>query len=537
MKKKLTLFLTFILTVFALTACGKAEETNTATTAPATGTARTLDQIKESGEVVIGVFSDKAPFGYIDSNGTYQGYDVYFAERIAKDLGVTVKYTSLDPANRVEFLESAKVDIVLANFTVTKERAEKVDFALPYMKVALVVVSPDGALIKSVDELQGKKLIVAKGTTAETYFDAIEGIELVKFDAYTEAINALVDGRGDAFSTDNTEVLAWAIQNPGYTVGIASFGDLDTIAPAVQKGNTDLLNWLNDEIKSLAEEKFFHADYAATLESVYGSAVNPDDLVVEGGDVGTAPEAAGITATIKIAATPLPHADILNAAKAILAKQGIDLQVTVFEDYVIPNTAVEEGSLDANYFAHRPYLDSFNTDNGTHIVAVADIHYEPFGIYPGKTKTVADLAQGAQIAVPNDPTNEARALLLLEEQGLIKLKADVGLKATVKDIVENEKELKIVELEAAQIPRSLQDVDLAVINGNYALEAGLNAADDSLAIESANGVAATTFANVIAVKEGNENNEAILALVKVLQSDEIHRYINDTFGGAVIPKN
>ncbi|MDR3238835.1 MAG: cysteine ABC transporter substrate-binding protein [Clostridiales bacterium] len=249
-------------------------------------TARTLADIQSSGKVVIGVFSDKAPFGYVDASGNYQGYDVYFADRIGKDLGAAVEYVSLEPANRVEYLETAKVDIVLANFTVTEERAEAVDFASPYMKVALGVVSPDSALITDVSQLSGKTLIVAKGTTAETYFtENHPEVNLLKFDQYTETFNALLDGRGDAFSTDNTEVLAWALQNPGFTVGVPSLGGLDTIAPAVRKGNTELLNWLNEEIIALGTEEFFHQDYDETLLPVYGDAVNPDDLVVEGGIV------------------------------------------------------------------------------------------------------------------------------------------------------------------------------------------------------------------------------------------------------------
>lgn len=247
---------------------------------------RSIADIKQSGKLIIGVFSDKAPFGYIDKDGNYQGYDVYFAERLAKDMGVKAEYISLEPANRVEYAKTGKVDIVLANFTVTKERAEQVDFALPYMKVALGVVSPKKDNITSIDQLKDKLLIVAKGTTAETYFAKRHPeVKLLKFDQYTETFNALLDGRGAAFSTDNTEVLAWAMKNPDFKVGITSLGDLDTIAPAVQKGNKELLAYINDEIKKLGEENFFHKNYEATLAPVYGSAVNPDDLVVEGGEI------------------------------------------------------------------------------------------------------------------------------------------------------------------------------------------------------------------------------------------------------------
>ena len=245
---------------------------------------RTLQDIKDSGTLVIAVFSDKKPFGYVDENGDYQGYDVYFARRLAQDLGVELKLVSVDAPNRVEYLTSAKVDIILANFTVTPARAEVVDFALPYMKVALGVVSPDSALITTAEQLAGKTLIVSKGTTAETYFaENHPEVRLLKFDTYTEAFNALLDGRGDALSTDNTEVLASALENPGFTVGIESLGSLDTIAPAVQKGNDTVRAYIDEEIKALAAENFFHADFDATLKDVYGEAVNPDSLVVEGG--------------------------------------------------------------------------------------------------------------------------------------------------------------------------------------------------------------------------------------------------------------
>lgn len=289
-KNLLTKFITLaaaaLLAVGSLAGCGTETADNGEQAGNAVSSFRTLDEIKESGKIVIGVFSDKAPFGYVDENGEYQGYDVYFAERIAKDLGVDVEYVSTDPASRVEYVATGKVDIILANFTVTEERAKQVDFALPYMKVMLGVVSPDSSVITNVEDLNGKNLIVAKGTTAETYFEKnYPDVKLQKYDEYADAYNALLDGRGDAFSTDNTEVLAWALSNPGFTVGIDALGNADTIAPAVQKGNTTLLDWLNDEIKTLGEENFFHADYDATLAPVYGDAADPDSLVVEGGIV------------------------------------------------------------------------------------------------------------------------------------------------------------------------------------------------------------------------------------------------------------
>lgn len=276
-----------------ITGCGNSNTTQNgaenASQASATAKARTLDEIKKSGKIKIGVFSDKNPFGYVDENGKVQGYDVYFAKRIAKDLlgsEDAVDFVYVEAASRVEYLKSAKVDITLANFTVTDERKEQVDFALPYMKVALGIVSPQKAEITDVNQLKGKKLIVVKGTTAETYFSKnYPDVTLVKFDEYQEAYDALLDGRGDAFSTDNTEVLAWAKQNKGFVVGVESLGDIDTIAPAVQKGNTELLNWLNDEIKTLAKEKFFHKNFDETLKSVYGDSIDPENLVVEGGVV------------------------------------------------------------------------------------------------------------------------------------------------------------------------------------------------------------------------------------------------------------
>ncbi len=241
------------------------------------------------------------------------------------------------------------------------------------------------------------------------------------------------------------------------------------------------------------------------------------------------------TVKIKVGATPAPHAEILEAVKDTLAAEGIELEIVEFNDYVIPNTSTESGELDANYFQHQPYLTDFNAQNGTHLVSVASIHYEPFGIYGGKTKSLADLADGATIAVPNDGTNEARALMLLQAQGLITLKADAGFTATILDIESNPKNLDIKELEAAQLPRTLQDVDLAVINGNYAIEAGLNAGKDALAVEDANSEAAQTYANILVVKEGNENNEAVQALAKALMSEAAKEFMNATYEGAVLP--
>lgn len=238
--------------------------------------------------------------------------------------------------------------------------------------------------------------------------------------------------------------------------------------------------------------------------------------------------------TLKVAASPTPHAEILNVAKDILAEQGITLEVVEFSDYVQPNLVTESGEVDANYFQHTPYLESFNEENGTHLVSVGAIHYEPFGIYPGKSSDLANIADGATIAVPNDTTNEARALQLLAAQGLITVRDGAGLTATVNDITENPHNLQIEEIEAAQLPRTVQDVDFAVINGNYAMEAGFSVGKDALATEDASSEAAQTYANVLVVKEGNENNPAIQALLKALQSDEVKNYIDRTYDGAVV---
>lgn len=244
------------------------------------------------------------------------------------------------------------------------------------------------------------------------------------------------------------------------------------------------------------------------------------------------------TKKIVIGASPSPHADILKVAKKELKKEGYELEIKEYSDYVQPNTALESGDLDANYFQHKPYLDDFNKQKKTHLVSAGTIHYEPFGIFPGKTKTLKALKalkNGATVAVPNDTTNEARALLLLQDQGLIKLKDGAGLTATKKDIVENKKDLAIKEIEAAQIPRSLKDVDIAVVNGNYALEAGLKVNKDALATEDADSIGAKTYGNVVAVKKGNEKTDATKALIKALKSDTVKKYINDKYDGAVVP--
>lgn len=293
MKKKNTLFkrlgttvLILTLLIFTLAGCTSDQSAGGNATGNPDTVYRTVDEIIESGTINIGVFSDKSPFGYVDENGEYQGYDVYFANRIGEDLGVEVNYVSTEAANRIEYLQTGKVDIILANFTVTEERAQEVDFALPYMNVALGIVSPENAVITSLDDIGTEDaVIVISGTTAETYLEKnYPDIRLQKYDAYAEAKTALENGNGAAWANDNTEVIAFAIENPGFVVGIPSLGSADTIAPAVTKGNESLLNWLNDEIQTLGEENFFHADYEATLLDTYGKDYE-DTLVVEGGVV------------------------------------------------------------------------------------------------------------------------------------------------------------------------------------------------------------------------------------------------------------
>ncbi len=541
LKKIGTIGLAAVTTLSLLTACSNSASVAASNESKMSEDAvyRTVDEIKESGTINIGVFSDKSPFGYVDENGDYQGYDVYFADRIGKDLGVKINYVSTEAASRIEYLQTGKVDIILANFTVTEERAEEVDFALPYMNVALGVVSHENNVVADLNRVgTDDQIIVISGTTAETYLTKNHpDIKLQKFDTYATAKSAFENGTGIAWANDNTEVIAFAAENKGYTVGIDSLGGADTIAPAVTKGNETLLNWLNDEIKTLGKENFFHANYKATLVDTYGLDFM-DTLVVEGGVVAgreTADIEVEPKGTITVAASPTPHAKILENAAEILAQKGWTLKITEFEDYVQPNLVVDSGEIDANYFQHVPYLDDFNKEKGTKLVSVGGIHYEPFGIYPGTKSSLKDLKDGDTIAVPNDTTNEARALLLLQANGLITLKEGVGLTATVLDIKENPLKLKIQELEAAQVSRVKDEVALVILNGNYALEAGFNVAKDSIAYETADSEAAQTYVNIIAVKKGNENNEGIKALVEVLKSDEIKKFIKETYDGAVIP--
>lgn len=241
------------------------------------------------------------------------------------------------------------------------------------------------------------------------------------------------------------------------------------------------------------------------------------------------------TVTLKVAASPTPHAEILEQVKPILAEQGIDLVITEYGDYIVPNTAVDEGDEDANYFQHTPYLEQFNAENGTDLVSAGKIHYEPMGIYAGKTASLEELPDGATIAVPNDATNEARALQLLAAQGLIEIDPEAGLNATPNDITSNPKNLEFTELDAAMIPNTIEEFDLNVINSNYALQAGLNPAEDALASEDATSDAAQTYANIVAVKAGHENDPAIVALVDALHSEEIQEFINTTYAGSVLP--
>ena len=281
--KKIISSLAILSAVALLGACAANKSTTTDAGAASNGKFRTLDEIKESKTINIGVFSDKHPFGYVDEEGKYQGYDIYLAERLGKDLGVNINYVSTEAANRIEYLQSGKVDIILANFTVTDERKEAVDFALPYMNVALGVISPKDKVVTDLANWNADdQMIVISGTTAEAFLvKNYPNIKLQKYDSYATAKNALENGNGAAWANDNTEVIAFAKQNPNFTVGIASLGESDTIAPAVTKGNTSLLEWLNTEIKTLEGENFFHKAYDETLKDTYG-ADYANELVVEG---------------------------------------------------------------------------------------------------------------------------------------------------------------------------------------------------------------------------------------------------------------
>ena len=540
--KLLTVALALILAV-SLTACGASTPAQQAGTEAETQETvyRTLDEIKESGTINIGVFSDKNPFGYVDENGEYQGYDVYFANRLGEDLGVKVNFVSTEAANRVENLETGKVDIILANFTVTEERAQKVDFALPYMNVALGVVSPDSKVITDLSQIgTDEEVIVISGTTAETYLtENNPEIKLQKYDTYANAKNALENKNAVAWANDNTEVIAFALQNPGYTVGIPSLGSQDTIAPAVSKGNETLLNWINGEIKALAAERFFHKDYEETLADTYGLDYE-ESLVVEGGvpaSVGDAAEETADATVLKIGASSTPHAELLEIVKPALAAQGIDLDIVIYDDYVLPNTALQDGTLDANYFQHRPYLDSFNESNGTDLVSAGLIHYEPFGIYSYSVTDLKALGDGATIIVPDDDSNQTRALLLLQQEGVIELPegASVETGVTVLDIADDHG-YQIQAVQADAVPALLKNSDegtIAVINYNYALGAGFKTTD-ALAIEDASGDAAQTYANIIAVRRGDENNAAIQALVAALQDGAVDQY-NAQTGAGIVP--
>lgn len=272
------------------------------------------------------------------------------------------------------------------------------------------------------------------------------------------------------------------------------------------------------------------ADTTATADA--DSAAEASDAGEEAAEDTSA--ASGELEKLVVGASPAPHAEILEAAREVLASKGYDLEIVEYTDYVIPNNALDSGDLDANYFQHKPYLDSFNEQNGTDLVSAGAIHYEPFGIYAGKTASLDALPDGATVLVPNDITNEARALLLLEAQGLLTLKEDAGLEATPTDIVDNPKNLEFVELEAALLPRSLPDEDIAVINGNYAIEAGLKMSD-ALAVEDSDSLAATTYGNVVAVRAEDAESDKTKALIEALTSPEVKEFIETTYEGAVVP--
>ncbi len=535
--------LSLILCLGNLTACGLDRGSPSETVVPKqeTGVFRTLDEIKESGTINIGVYSDKKPFCYIDEKGEYQGYDIYYAERIGRDLGVNINYITTDIFGRISNLETGKVDIVIANFTVTDERAQKVDFALPYMNVSLGVVSRETNVIKGLNQITADdEVVVIAGTMGETYLKKNNpDIKLQSFESRSEAMDAFKNGTGVAWVSDNTDVIKFAQENKGYKVGIPAIGGKDTIAAAVSKGNSTLLEWLNEEIRALGNENFFHADYEATLIDTFGAEYE-EALVVEGGgenSVSTADLAdikPGHGQVIKVAASPVPHAQILAEAAKILGEYDYMLEIEEFDDYETPNLVVESGEFDANYAVHVPYIESFNQEHNAHIVDAGDIHYEPFGIYPARKKSLEDVAEGDRIAIPGDPSNKGRALLLLQDNGLITLDDSSSLGSSVDDIKDNPYNLEIVELEASHVAEAVGDVDYMILNGNYALAAGYSVGKDALARESSDSVAAKTYVNIIGVYAGNEESDKIKALVAVLRSDAIKKFIEETYDGSVV---
>lgn len=443
-KKTGNAILGLTLTILALTGCGVSQ--NTASNKPSTSrngvVYRTVDEIKESGTIHIGVFSDKSPFGYVDENGKYQGYDVYFGNRIGKDLGVNINYVSTEAANRIEYLQTGKVDIILANFTVTEERAQEVDFTLPYMNVALGVVSPDNAVVTGLDEIGPEdEVIVISGTTAETYLEKNNpDIKLQKYDTYTEAKTAFENGNGAAWANDNTEVIAFAIENPGYTVGIPSLGSADTIAPAVTKGNKSLLDWLNNEIVSLGKENFFHAAYEATLLDTYGKDYE-DTLVVEG----------GVTAS------------------AI-------------------NVAVRNHS-----------------------------------------------ANAIKIGVPDDGTNQARAIKLLETAGLITVDPAAGYTPEIADITGYIYDVEVVPTTANTLPSTLDDFGASTINGTYAIPVGLIPSRDALIIEQQDESGENPYVNIIVARTADAGNEIYQKIVAAYQTQTVAEYILTKYNEAYFP--
>lgn len=441
-KKAGALLLALTLTAAALVGCGAKQETSSAEAPAEAKIYRTLDEIKESGTINIGVFSDKSPFGYVDENGEYQGYDVYYGNRIGEDLGVEINYVSTEAANRIEYLQTGKVDVILANFTVTEERAQEVDFALPYMNVALGVISPDSRVIADLSELTAEdEVIVISGTTAETYLEKNNPeIKLQKYDAYAEAKTAFENGNGAAWANDNTEVIAFAIENPGYTVGIPSLGSADTIAAAVTKGNETLLNWLNEEIAELGKENFFHGAYEATLLDTYGKDYE-DTLVVEGGGIDAAASAAAKT----------------HSADAV------------------------------------------------------------------------------KIGVPDDGTNQSRAIKLLETAGLITVDPAAGYTPEIADITGYIYDVEVVPTTANTLPSTLDDFGASTINGTYAIPVGLVPSRDALIIEQQDESGENPYVNIIVARTADAQNETYQKVVDAYQTQTVAEYLLVKYSEAYFP--